>query len=309
MLGKEARALIKENWENYYKSLNDKNKVEPTVEEIRRSDYELAERIGPSIYPNTKVETKSFNGVNVDVMTPSEIKGKTVVMYIHGGAWMFGSAMNARLTASYFTEEEGLIALCPDYRLSPEHRFDALLDDCYNAYLKAVELYGAENILLTGSSAGGNLSLALMQKLKDNGVAYPACVFLYSPATYMGEKDSNYALAKNDIILRGFSDKNLMENFGYTEEEYLNKYMSPLNGDYDGFPPTYISCGSEERLLDDSFMLFKKMKRAGVKAVLSVRAGIWHSYIECQHFIPEAREELKNMMSFLNDVLNGDIIV
>lgn len=296
MLSKEARNLIFDNKRAYEEN---KGKVFPpmTIEEIRERDEKNSEAQA-WVYANTSVVRESWN-IPVDVMTPNEKKRDDVYFFIHGGAWAFGSAMNARLTASYFTEEGKGVALCPEYTRAPEAKFSQMVDECYLAYMEAVKRYGADKIILSGSSAGGNLSLALMQKLRKMGSPYPKAVALFSPASFVdNNKDSNKCLGAWDIVLRDYND-DLVKTY-----EDVAGQMSPLYGEYDGFPPMYIACGSEERLLDDSILLFKKAKKAGVKAVLSVRAGMWHSYLECQHFIPEGKEEFKNILSFIDDIGN-----
>lgn len=310
MLSDEARRLIFENKAAHEKNLNNPSQTPPpTVEQIRESEYKRDSAMG-YVYPNTSVTTEDFFGTPTDVMIPKKIERKQVMFYIHGGAWAFGSAMYARLTAAYFTENCGMIALCPDYPLIPEHTIMQQITSCYNSYKAAVQKYGAENIVLAGSSAGGHLALALMQRLKaDGGKNYPLCMFLYSPVTSLsGHRDSGEALAGYDIILREFADTPVPPQPD-AEGGLAGKYMSPINGEYEGFPPMYITCGSEEVLLDDSYLLFKKAKRAGVKAALNVRAGMWHSYPECQHYIPEAAAELKNAVSFMEDAVNSSFTI
>ncbi|MGN1234885.1 MAG: alpha/beta hydrolase fold domain-containing protein, partial [Christensenellaceae bacterium] len=287
MLSAEARRLIFESKRAYEA---DGGKDFRSVEEVRREEY-LSSLALASVYAHTDVTTENWDGVFVDVMCAKERKRDDVLFFIHGGAWAFGSAMNARLTACYFTEEAKGRAVCVDYRRAPEFKFSVLLDDCYRAYLEAASRYGAKNLVLSGSSAGGNLALALMQRLKEEGLAYPKAILLSSPVTLIDpEKDSN-ALTKYDIVLRGCGyDDRAVAAYADNPGEERGKYFSPLLGEYDGFPPMYIACGSEERLLDDSVLLFKKAKKSGVKAVLSVRAGMWHAYLECQYFIPEAKE-------------------
>jgi len=307
MLSEEAKNFINGNKAAFAESL--KNPAPPpSREQVRAFEYERDSKMG-RVYPNTRVTVQNFGGTPVDEMIPLKIKRPQVAFYIHGGAWMFGSAMTARLTAAYFTENCGMAALCPDYPLAPEHTLTEQINACYNAYMAAAEKYGAKNIALSGSSAGGHLALALMQKLRGDKKNYPLCMFLYSPVTSLcGHRDSGDALSGYDIILRGFADCPVPPQPD-AEGGLEGKFLSPINGDYDGFPPMYITLGSEEVLLDDGYNLFKKVKRAGVKAVFNVRAGMWHSYPECQHFIPEAADELKNAVSFMDDVINDSLTV
>lgn len=308
MLSNEAKKFIADSKSAYERNL--KNPAPPpTREQVRAFEYERDSKMG-GVYANTAVETVNLNGTPTDVMTPREVKRKQVMFYIHGGAWMYGCAMTARLTAAFFTENCGMVALCPDYPLAPEHSLTEQINSCYNAYIAAAERYGAENIVLAGSSAGGHLSLALMQRLRaEGGKNYPLCLFLYSPVTTLsGHRESADALKNDDIVLHDFADTPVPPQPD-AEGGLEGKYMSPINGEYGGFPPMYITYGSEEVLLDDGFSLFKKAKRAGVRAVLNVRAGMWHSYPECQFFIPEAAAELKNAVSFMDDVINNSLTV
>lgn len=293
MLSKEAKKLIYDSEKNY---IENKGPVQPLdLSAIRKRDLENA-YAQSDVYKNTAVTTEDFFGTPVDVMVPKDKIRDEVFLYIHGGGWMFGSAVSARLMASFFTEKAGAIALCPDYGLFPENSFLQQLLDCHNAYVCAAERYGAKNIVLIGSSAGGNLSLRLMQKLRETPELYPKGVILCSPAADIDlMNNGGDGFLKYDTVLRGFPTKELLS--------YVNgETLDTLCGEYDGFPPMYICCGSEEALFFDSVKLYEKAKKSGVKAVLSVRAGMWHSYPECQHFIPEAEDELRNALSFIDDI-------
>lgn len=143
--------------------------------------------------------------------------------------------------------------------------------------------YGAKNVILAGDSAGGNLALSLALKLKEDGRILPKALVLFSPWTDLTLSGASHekkaaldpiltedylARARNAYVPDGDSDNSL----------YTDPLISPLYGDYTGFPPVYIQVGTNEILFNDSTDLHKKLLRQNVPAELTMYKGMWHVF-------------------------------
>lgn len=242
--------------------------------------------------------------------------GKKIILYCHGGGYSTGSPLYARTLTTKLASLLSMDVFCFDYRLAPEHPYPAAVDDAQAAWdYLMLQGYGAKDIFVAGDSAGGNLALALGLRLKEQKRMLPAGFVLMSPWTdltvsgkthetkadvdpvlnqnYLNEMIENYVpQAKKvqgqenaDLQAAGIEDgkagaKAVSSNF---EElfniEYLqNPEISPLFGDFTGFPPTYIQVGELEVLMSDSTMLQKKMSKDGVSVSLDTYKNMWHVF-------------------------------
>ena len=294
MLSKEARQFIRDLTASYEQNLG---KPAPSLEEIRLAEQKEFEARAFA-YPTSRVEVRRTPQASMDVLHPAHETSARAAFYIHGGGWTTGSALRAREVGAFFSEECGMKAYLPEYRLAPECKFDGQLTDCLGAYRAALEETQGE-LFVFGSSAGGHLALATLLKAQDEGLPMPKGVGLFSPVTYLepNGKDCYDCLHDYDIILHLFSDKFCHECIASGTPD--DRYLRTVDGNFAAFPPVFIACGSEECLLEDSVILFKRMKKAGVKAVLDVKPGLWHSYLECHHWLPEAKEKLREMLGYL----------
>ena len=138
--------------------------------------------------------------------------------------------------------------------------------------------YGARDVIVAGDSAGGNMALSLVLKLKKQNRILPRGLVLMSPWTDLTSSGkSHLTRAEVDPVLNEEYLKSMIENYasGLALDDPL---ISPLFGDFEGFPPTYIQVGDNEVLLADATMLHKKMIQANVSAKLDVFKGMWHVF-------------------------------
>ena len=204
---------------------------------------------------------------------------KYVILYCHGGGYSTGSSVYARTLTSKLATSTSMDVLCFDYRLAPEHPYPAALEDAVKAWNYLMLLgYGARDVIVAGDSAGGNLALVLALWLKEQKRLLPRGLALLSPWT--------------DLTSSGKSHEVKAELDPVLDEEYLNRmikayaegkdlrdpFISPLFGDLDGLPPTYIQVGENEILLSDSIRLHKKMVEANVPVRLERFEGMWHVF-------------------------------
>ena len=204
---------------------------------------------------------------------------KYVILHCHGGGYSTGSSMYARTLTSKLAMSTSMDVLCFDYRLAPENPCPAALEDAMKVWNYLMLLgYGARDVILTGDSAGGNLALALALKLKGEGRLLPRGIALMSPWTDLTSSGESFATkASLDPVLdKEYIDRMIL---AYAQGEDLkNPLISPLFGDFTGFPPTYIQVGENEILLSDSMRLHQALVDVNVSVKMDIYPGMWHVF-------------------------------
>ena len=208
---------------------------------------------------------------------------KHVILYCHGGGYSTGSSLYDRTLTTKLAASTSMDVLSFDYRLAPEHPYPAALEDALKAWNHLMQYgYGARDVLVAGDSAGGNLALALTLKLKEQARLLPKGLLLMSPWTDLAGSGKSY-LSKKDVdpvLNAGYLDA-MKENYlgvQNTQETWADPFVSPLYGDFEDFPPTYIQVGDQEILRSDSVLLYKKMNKAGVNVKIDIYKGMWHVF-------------------------------
>lgn len=231
---------------------------------------------------------------------------KYVIMYCHGGGYSTGSALYARTLTSKLAASTSMDVLSFDYRLAPEHPYPAALEDAMKVWNYLMLLgYGARDIILAGDSAGGNLALALTLKLKEEGRLLPRGLVLLSPWTDLTSSGKSYQTkaAVDPVLDKEYLNKAILDytqGSCETEDDLKNPYISPLFGDFTGFPPTYIQVGDNEILLSDSEALHKKMVKENVSVKLEHFKGMWHVFQMSP--IKTAYEAMDKVAEFIYDI-------
>ena len=208
---------------------------------------------------------------------------KYVILYCHGGGYSTGSSLYGRTLTTRLASCTSMDVLSFDYRLAPEHPYPAAIEDAMKTWNHLMMYgYGARDVILAGDSAGGNLALALTHRLKEEGRLLPRGIVLLSPWTDLTSSGKSH-LAKEGIdpVLNAAYLQEAIGNYlgeDYPPELLREPAVSPLFGNFEGFPPTYIQVGDQEILQSDSELLYKKMSQAGVNVTLDVFKGMWHVF-------------------------------
>lgn len=204
---------------------------------------------------------------------------KYVILYCHGGGYSTGSTVYARTLTTKLAETTSMDVFCFNYRLAPEHKYPAATQDAMKAWNYLMYLgYGARDVIVAGDSAGGNLALSLVLKLKSEGRILPRGMVLLSPWTDLTSSGKSYISRQEvDPVLDREYLQRMIENYA-AGQDLRDPLISPLFGDMSGFPPTYIQVGDNEMLLSDSTSLHKKMVKANVSVKIDVYKGMWHVF-------------------------------
>ena len=204
---------------------------------------------------------------------------KYVILYCHGGGYSTGSSLYARTLTTKLASSTSMDVLSFDYRLAPENPYPAATQDAMQVWDYLMLLgYGARDVILAGDSAGGNLALSLCLKLKSEGRLMPRGLVLMSPWTDLTSSGKSHVTkAEIDPVLNAVYLEQMIKNYA-AGQDLADPQISPLFGDYEGFPPTYIQVGSNEILQDDAALLYKKLLKDNVSVKMDVFKGMWHVF-------------------------------
>jgi acetyl esterase/lipase len=233
-------------------------------------------------------------------------KNETVVYYLHGGGYISGSAKSCRPITVTLARLSKARVFGLDYRLAPEHRFPAGLDDTIAGYRWLLSSgIDPRSIAVVGDSAGGGMTLALSLRLRDANEPLPACLVCLSPWTDMTSTSES---------LRTNSERDAMF-FGEDIERYASAYLgdqsrrdplaSPLLANLAGLAPLLIQVGREEVLLDDARNLHAKVLAAGGSSELHIYEDVPHGWHYGAPFVPETRAALCEVADFIERFWDG----
>lgn len=226
---------------------------------------------------------------------------KYVILYCHGGGYMTGSSLYARVLTTKLAASTSMDVLCFDYRLAPEYPYPAAMEDAMKAWNYLMLLgYGARDVIVAGDSAGANMALSLVLHLKHEDRILPRGLVLMSPWTDLtASSKSHITKAKVDPVLDAEYIKAVTESYA-GGQDLKDPFISPLFGDFIGFPPTYIQVGDNEILLHDATQLHKNMIKANVPVKLDVFKGMWHVFQMSP--IKKAYEAMDKNAEFIYDI-------
>jgi len=265
-------------------------------------DYRLARAIlRPDRYnvpASIRVTPASLGGVPGEWVEGPKA-GELVLLYLHGGGY-FGCSAETHRPITVGFALQGFRVYAPDYRLAPENRFPAAVDDAvavYRALLNAGHSPG--HIVISGESAGGGLTLSLMLALRAPGIPLPACAAVFSPWTDLAATGDSIRTNSNRCSMFIGTDIGPSARYYLGDTDPRNPLASPLYADLTGLPPLLIHVGADEVLRDDSTRLAERARAAGVTVELKIWPVVPHAWQLAAHMIPEGRASLREAGDFL----------
>ncbi len=248
----------------------------------------------------TRVESVDADGVPAEWISLPDADSERVLLYLHGGAYVLGSFKSHRDLVARMSATSSVRGLLIEYRLAPEHVFPAGIDDAVTAY-RWLLTNGTkpEHIIVGGDSAGGGLTLALLQSLRDKNIPMPAGAVLLSPWTdLVGKGESRTTRDAADPWISAQAIAFVSGLYAGTAD--LNDpLISPVNADLHGFPSLLIDVGHDEVLLDDSLQIAEHAKAANVPVELTVWDGMWHVFQAFAYVLPEGQQAIEKIGTFI----------
>ncbi len=277
--------------------------LDETIAAYRRQtdDCLVVDGVAPVVAATTAVEAVSAGGVSSEWVVAEGTDSDLRLMFIHGGAFIVGTLDGYSHQVEVLYHATGMAVLAIDYRLAPEHPYPAGLDDCVAAWTWMLTHGPAgegspRDVFLAGDSAGGNLTMALMLRLRDEGRRLPGAAAAFAPATYFtGASPSMTERAHLDpAMLPWIASLYITDGTPLTAP-----YVSPVFGDFTGLPPFLIHAGEREVLHDDGRRVVEAAREAGVDARFKTLLGLIHCTEYWCHYVPEGLASLNEVGAYL----------
>lgn len=253
-------------------------------------------------YSLNEVDIKGIKAAWIESL--NSIKNKGVIIYLHGGCYIYGNINNYCTIPVQISNTTGLKVLSVNYSLAPENPFPKAIEDVQNIYEYLIEEgYTSDQIVIVGDSAGGGLALATVIKLRDLKVDLPAALGLFSPWVDLTLKGDTIETLKDfDNVL----SKRQLEGAAkiYAEKQELtNPLISPVFADLKNCPPMMILAGGREILLSDSINLARKATLDNTTVNFIVWDKLDHVFA-VDSTLPESKEAIEILGKFLLEKIN-----
>lgn len=239
-------------------------------------------------------------GVSAEWFSQPDSDRDRVLLYFHGGGYSTGSINSHRDFLARLCIASKMRVLAADYRLAPEHRFPAQLEDSHRVYLWLIETQGIhpDRIVLGGESAGAGLTLSTVVSLRDAGLPRPAGAVLISGWFDLDSRSmSMKSNSQYDFVSR-VAIRTMAKRFAPVSE-HGNPLVSPVHADMTGLPPLLIQVGAAETLLDDNLRVAEAARAAGVEVELEVWPDMIHAWHVFAPMLDEGRRAISRIGDFV----------
>lgn len=274
-----------------------------SLETIRKGQDRIGEIMETKFRKQTIVKEHPFDRFQGAWVIPKDERRQGVVLYLHGGGYTCGGLEYAKGFASALAARCGVRVFCAAYRLAPENRYPAALEDALESYRYLLcKGYEPRHIALCGESAGGGLCYSLCLKLKELMLPLPGGIVTISPWVDLTASGPSYE--ENREVDPSMS-RELLDFFAesYTDDRAA-PYVSPLFGDLEGMPPSLIFVGGDEIMRSDAELMHEKLLSSGCVSELNVAPDRWHGYL--LYGLAEDRKDFEKINTFLNRNLSQE---
>lgn len=234
---------------------------------------------------------------------PKDERRQGVILYLHGGGYTCGGLEYALGFGAMLAVQSGARVFCAAYRLAPENRYPAALEDALEAYHYLLKKgYAAEHITFCGESAGGGLCYSLCLKLRELKEQIPCGVIAISPWTDLTASGSSYEYNKDE------DPSMTIDRLGFFAESYTdvrnNPFVSPLFANLEGMPPSLIFAAENEIMFSDADDFHRKLLESNCKSKLVTKPNRWHAYL--LYGLDEDQKDFTLVNRFLNQVMSEE---
>lgn len=257
------------------------------------------------VAPDVRCEAADCDGVPGEWSRVPDSDASRVLLYFHGGGYCSGSIVSHRRLVTEAGRAARIRTLAVDYRRAPEHPYPAAHEDALTAWrFLRKQGVAATDVVVGGDSAGGNLTLALIERLRASGDELPACVWLLSPWTDLTMTGATLRTkdAVDPLIHTGYLTE-LADAYAPPPADRRDPLISPLFANLAGFPPALIQVGSAETLLSDATRLAEAFGSADVPVTLEVWPEMIHAWPVWNAKLEDGRRALASAGQFIRSHL------
>jgi len=255
-----------------------------------------------------KSEQTTIAGVNCYILTPDNIPEQNrdrLLVHVHGGGYVFGPGEAATREAILMAGFGRFKVISIDYRMPPDYPYPAAMDDAMAVWKEVVKTNDPKKMAIFGTSTGGGMTLAMVLRAKTEGLPFPG-------ATAPGTPWSDMTKTGDTFFTNEKIDNILVSNDGWLGDAaklYANGHdlkdpqLSPVYGDFSGFPPTILTSGTRDLFLSNTVRVHRKLRQAGVVADLHVFEGQSHAQYAADPNAPETSEHFGELTAFFDKYL------
>ncbi len=255
-----------------------------------------------------KIDIKNVNNIKIDLGNRvlnarlyDNDNSDSAIIYYHGGGFVFGNIDTYDNLCRFISKESKLKLISIDYRLAPENKFPAAIDDAFDSFhyiYKNRDKFKIKNkICIAGDSAGANLSAALSLKSRDNNLIMPDLQVLFYPSLAPDKFSRSFMEYSNDYVLTGKSIEYFANQYMKTLNDIINPYFSPLVSDnFKNMPPAIVVSSEYDPLRDPVESYYKKLRSDNVRAIGIRALGMIHAFAT-DFEISETAKNLVKMVS------------
>ena len=257
----------------------------------------LAQNPAPA---GVRFEAVDMGGVPGTLVTPDEIKTDAVMMYIHGGAYIVGRPDGYHGIGGKYAKMLGARVYMPDYRLAPEHKFPASIDDTLRAYEWLLEQnIPANRIAFSGESAGGAMVVSVMVAAKSKGLTLPAVGSSISPWANLEHTGASMSNREGLDPLNSKSVLDILARTFLGDTLANHPLASPVFADVTGLPPILVQIGENELMLSDAMRLATHLADNRIRVNLEVWPAMFHAWHFYAAMLPEGQQAMESSVRFI----------
>ena len=255
-----------------------------------------------------KVEETRIAGVHCFIVTPSKIppeNRRRVLVHVHGGGYVFGPGEAALPEAILMAGFGGFKVISVDYRMPPDFPYPAAMDDAMAVWKDTVKRHDHRRIAIFDTSTGGAMTLAMVLRAKDEKLPLPGAIAPGTPWSDIDKIGDSYETNEwvDNVLVTWDGWLGRAAKLYANGSSLKNPYISPIYGDFKGFPPTILTTGTRDLFLSNTVRTHRKLRRAGVVADLNVYEGQSHAQYQFNVDAPETKEAFTDIAKFFNRYL------
>ncbi|WOH81904.1 alpha/beta hydrolase [Bradyrhizobium sp. BEA-2-5] len=255
-----------------------------------------------------KVEETKLAGVHCYIVTPNKIaleNRRRLLIHVHGGGYVFGPGEAALPEAIMMAGFGGFKVISIDYRMPPDFPYPAALDDAMAVWKEVLKAHEHRRLAIFGTSTGGAMTLAMVLRAKDEKLPLPAAIAPGTPWSDIDKIGDSYASNEwvDNVLVTWDGWLGRAAKLYANGTSLKNPYISPIYGDFKGFPPTILTSGTRDLFLSNTVRTHRKLRRAGVIADLNVYEGQSHAQHQFNVDAPETKEAFTDIAKFFDRYL------
>ncbi len=304
----QLQALIVERKNNVAWKMVPKDAAEwRAIVKASSTEIEKRDAAWPTKYGVT-IQEDRLGDVPVYWVTPKESPAHNrdrVLLNFHGGAYVYAPGRAGLEDAILMASRSGFRIVSADYRMAPDFPYPAAIDDAEIVWRELIKKIKPKRIGVFGTSTGGGITLALIHRCKKKGLSLPGALWAGTPWSDLSKVGDSY-------FTNEFVDTGLVSydgNLGAAAKVYAGSHdlrepeISPVYGDFAGFPPTHLTTGTRDLFLSLTVRIHRKLRDAGVVTDLTVLEALSHADYVALPDSPESLQAYGDATAFFHRML------